>query len=139
MTGLTFLTTAIGFQILLQNSKSLNVYNSAILCICMMVLLGFVDDVLGLRWRYKIILPIFAVYPLLIAYNGQTSIIIPNIISKYIGISIINLGMFYKLYMMLFSVFTTNAINIYAGINGIEIGQSIISASAIGICNIFVN
>lgn len=28
--------------------------------------------------------------------------------------------------MMNFGIFTTNAINIYAGINGIEVGQSIV-------------
>ena len=32
--------------------------------------------------------------------------------------------------MMLLAVFCTNAINIYAGINGLEAGQSLVIASA---------
>lgn len=35
--------------------------------------------------------------------------------------SIVNLGMLYLVYMGLLAVFCTNAINIYAGINGLEV------------------
>jgi UDP-N-acetylglucosamine--dolichyl-phosphate N-acetylglucosaminephosphotransferase len=45
--------------------------------------------------------------------------------------SIINLGLWYSLYMGMLSVFCTNAINIYAGINGLEAGQSFVIACAI--------
>ena len=38
--------------------------------------------------------------------------------------AIINLGVFYLVYMGVLAVFCTNAINIYAGINGLEAGQS---------------
>ena len=31
---------------------------------------GFSDDVLDLRWRYKLILPTIATLPILIAYSG---------------------------------------------------------------------
>ena len=40
------------------------------------VLLGFMDDVLNIRWRYKLILPFFASLPLLIAYDGIILLII---------------------------------------------------------------
>ena len=36
-----------------------------------MILLGFMDDVLDIKWRYKLILPLFASLPLLIAYTGE--------------------------------------------------------------------
>ena len=36
-----------------------------------MVLLGLMDDVLDIKWRYKLILPLFASLPLLIAYTGK--------------------------------------------------------------------
>jgi UDP-N-acetylglucosamine--dolichyl-phosphate N-acetylglucosaminephosphotransferase len=36
----------------------------------MVVLLGFVDDVVELKWRYKLVVPIVASLPLLIAYKG---------------------------------------------------------------------
>ena len=45
--------------------------------------------------------------------------------------SIINLGLFYLLYMGLLAVFCTNAINIHAGINGLEVGQSYIIGCAV--------
>lgn len=40
--------------------------------------------------------------------------------------AIVNLGILYLLYMGMLAVFCTNAINIYAGINGLEAGQSYI-------------
>jgi len=38
--------------------------------------------------------------------------------------AIVNLGLLYLIYMGMLAVFCTNAINIYAGINGLEAGQS---------------
>lgn len=40
--------------------------------------------------------------------------------------AIIELGVFYLVYMAMLSVFCTNAINIYAGINGLEAGQAFV-------------
>ena len=51
-------------------------------------------------------------------------------------VNLANLGWFYLLYMSLLSVFTTNAINIYSGINGLEAGQSYIIAIFIIIHNV---
>jgi UDP-N-acetylglucosamine--dolichyl-phosphate N-acetylglucosaminephosphotransferase len=157
-------------------------YNSALTSVCFMVLLGFMDDVLDLPWRAKLILPTIASLPLLITYTGPTSIVVPKPLrgllvnasmsassssSSYflkttasamgkkaaaaaatnkMGVltllgraidsvpyvtvdaeasgAIINLGVFYLVYMGVLAVFCTNAINIYAGINGLEAGQS---------------
>ena len=46
------------------------------------------------------------------------------------------LGPLYYVYMGLLSVFCTNSINIYAGLNGLEVGQSLIIASAIVVHNL---
>lgn len=46
------------------------------------------------------------------------------------------LGFLYYIYMGMLAVFCTNAINILAGINGLEVGQSIVIASSIIIFNI---
>lgn len=40
-------------------------------------------------------------------------------------------GGIYKLYMFLLAVFCTNSINIHAGINGLEVGQTAVIASAV--------
>jgi len=74
-----------------------------------------------LKWRYKLIVPTIATFPLLVAYNGVTSIIVPKFLRHFIGNSI-DLGLIYRIYMGSLAVFCTNSINIYAGINGIEVG-----------------
>lgn len=45
-------------------------------------------------------------------------------------------GVLYYVYMGMLAVFCTNAINILAGINGIEAGQSLVIAASIIIFNI---
>lgn len=45
-------------------------------------------------------------------------------------------GILYYVYMGMLAVFCTNAINILAGINGIEAGQSLVIAASIIIFNI---
>ncbi|CAN0307620.1 unnamed protein product, partial [Scytosiphon promiscuus] len=53
-------------------------YLSALLSICFMTFLGFTDDVLDLPWRYKLLLPTVATLPLLCAYDGSTSVVVPR-------------------------------------------------------------
>jgi UDP-N-acetylglucosamine--dolichyl-phosphate N-acetylglucosaminephosphotransferase len=89
------------------------------------VLLGFIDDLVDLKWRYKFIVPTIATYPLLVAYNGLTSVIVPKFLRHIVGHSV-DLGLLYRIYMGSLAVFCTNSINIYAGINGLEVGQSFI-------------
>lgn len=85
------------------------------------VFLGFADDVLDLAWRYKLILPPIASLPVIVAYTGVTDIVLPKFLRGYMG-NTMNLGPLYYLYMTMLATFNTNAINIYAGINGIEVG-----------------
>ena len=96
--------------------------------ICMMVLLGFTDDVLDVRWSVKISLSFLATLPLLVAFNGPTNIIVPLPFRGFsmFGFTVnysIDLGILYLVYMALLAVFCTNSINILAGINGLEVGQ----------------
>jgi UDP-N-acetylglucosamine--dolichyl-phosphate N-acetylglucosaminephosphotransferase len=84
-------------------------------------LLGFIDDVIDLKWRYKLIVPTVATFPLLVAYNGLTSVVVPKMLTPLLGHNI-DLGILYRMYMGSLAVFCTNSINIYAGINGIEVG-----------------
>jgi UDP-N-acetylglucosamine--dolichyl-phosphate N-acetylglucosaminephosphotransferase len=103
-----------------------------------MIFLGFADDVLDLKWRDKLILPTVASLPLLMVYFAtfnSTTIIVPKPIRFIIGYDL-NLGVLYYVYMGMLAVFCTNAINIYAGINGIEVGQSLVIAFSILISNI---
>ena len=140
-------------------------YNAAMLAVGFMVLLGFADDVLDLPWRYKIFLPMVASLPLLLNYHaggGGTTIIVPRPLRSFFaasdgsgltvlgslierlgiagidalhGARTVDLGLLYLVYMGMLAVFATNAINIYAGINGLEAGQSLV----IGIAILFAN
>ncbi len=151
--GTVFLMCTIGFQLLYARTfAEMCVYNSALFSICFMIFLGFTDDTLNLKWRYKLILPAIASLPLLAAYNGNTALYVPegmfrdvlwdksqdtiSIIGSWLNHifvvdvdakgAIVELGFFFLIYMGLLAIFCTNAINIYAGINGLEVGQAYI-------------
>ncbi|XP_057467331.1 uncharacterized protein LOC130756765 [Actinidia eriantha] len=136
--GIVFLVLAILFQYFNFTSDSnwLVEYNAALASICFMMLLGFVDDVLDVPWRVKLLLPSIAALPLLMAYAGHTTIIIPKPLVPYLGLEVLDLGWIYKLYMWLLAIFCTNSINIHAGLNGLEVGQTVVISSAILIHNV---
>ena len=53
-----------------------------------MILLGFADDVLDLRWRHKLFLPTIATLPLLMVYlvsGGLTLIVVPKPLRAVFG------------------------------------------------------
>lgn len=134
-----FMITSICSQLLFSNDPvKLLEYNSGLFSICMMTFLGFVDDVLNLKWRYKMVLPVFAALPTLVSYSGGTQTIVPLLQfgKDYSARVLIDLGYFYYLYMLCLTVFCTNSINIYAGVNGLEVGQSIIISVSIIMYNI---
>ncbi|KAI0510579.1 hypothetical protein KFK09_011184 [Dendrobium nobile] len=136
--GIVYLVIAILFQHFnfTADSNWLVEYNAALACICFMTLLGFVDDVLDVPWRIKLVLPSFAALPLLMAYAGHTSIVIPKPLAQFVGVAFLDLGWIYKLYMGMLAVFCTNSINIHAGLNGLEAGQTVVIAAAILIHNV---
>lgn len=61
-------------------------------------------------------------FPLLVAYQGLTSVIVPKMLRSWTGIHVLDVGPLYYIYMAMLAIFMTNGINIYAGINGIEVG-----------------
>lgn len=111
-------------------SNSLS-YIAAITSIFAMLMLGFIDDCYDLRWRYKLMFPFAASIPLLsvyyYSYHDRTTVLVPQILASYLEVDTnLNLGIFYYIFMLMFVIFCTNAINIYAGINGLEVGQTIV-------------
>ncbi|CAG9763011.1 unnamed protein product [Ceutorhynchus assimilis] len=113
-------------------------YILALLSICCMLLLGFADDVLDVPWRQKLLLPTIASLPLLMVYYvsfNTTNIIVPKPLQDYLGLSI-DIGLIYYVYMGMLAVFCTNAINILAGVNGLEAGQSVVIAISIALFNL---
>lgn len=111
-------------------------YNAALATICFMLFLGFVDDVLDIPWRSKLILPACAALPLIVAYRGGSTIVIPKPVRHLLfGLDLLELGIIYKLYMLMMTIFCTNSINILAGINGLEAGQSFIIGCSVLLFN----
>ena len=139
VSGVVYMITIILVQLMysfaISSRCELVEINAALHSICFMLFLGFADDTVDLPWRYKLILPTIATLPLLCAYGGGTDVIVPKVL-RWLLPRVVELGWVYKLYMLLLAVFTSNAINIYAGINGLEAGQSFIIAIAIAIHNI---
>lgn len=96
------------------------------------------------------VLPTFASVPLLAIYSGATEVVVPVILRPYLGNTLelsnstyynkVNdflaiTGYLYYVYLGMLAIFCTNAINIYAGLNGLEVGQSIIIGCAVLIHN----
>eukprot|EP01017_Pseudomicrothorax_dubius_P019323 TRINITY_DN2122_c0_g1_i2.p1 TRINITY_DN2122_c0_g1~~TRINITY_DN2122_c0_g1_i2.p1 ORF type:complete len:143 (+),score=22.33 TRINITY_DN2122_c0_g1_i2:323-751(+) len=67
---------------------------AALLSICLIILLGFVDDVIDLPWRYKLIIPPIASIPLLVTYSGSTIILLPKLVRPFLG-KTLDLGFLY--------------------------------------------
>ena len=133
---MVFLVCISAFEVLFYERFS--DYSHAIVSVCLMAFLGFADDVLDLRWAVKIALSGWATMPLLISYvqsGAPTNVILPKPLRVYFGLDV-ELGPLYLLYMILWAIFCTNSINIYAGVNGLEVGQSVVIAVAILVHNL---
>ncbi|KAL8271262.1 hypothetical protein Esti_004828 [Eimeria stiedai] len=198
-----FLSAATAGQLVLdrhyQRVRSLVEYPAALLGATSMGFLGFADDALALPWRVKLLLPLLAAAPILAAYSGNTTIVLPAQVYSLLrgsyaaagavgenvhaalaqpwealesmqqqqqdgtspvhlpvaeavkdhwshvglrgtdrsgGWVLVEVGVLYYVYMTLLTIFCTNAINIYAGINGLEVGQSVIIAAFVCVHNL---
>ncbi|KAJ3066163.1 tunicamycin resistance protein, partial [Podochytrium sp. JEL0797] len=110
-------------------------YLAGLLSLFSMLFLGFVDDVVDIKWRVKIWMPLIACIPLLLVYMvtyNVTHIVVPIPFRGLFGLgNIVDLGVLYYGYMAALCIFATNAINIIAGLNGVEGIQCLVIACAI--------
>ncbi|VDL74301.1 unnamed protein product [Nippostrongylus brasiliensis] len=119
---------------------------SALISICTAILLGFADDVLDLKWRHKLVFPTLSSLPILMVYyvsGSSTTVVIPSLVrsllSSVIGSDVpnsIDISILYYVFMCMVVVFCTNAINILAGVNGLESGQAIVIALSVVVFNV---
>ena len=108
----------------------LALYLSAIMSLQSVVILGIGDDLFDIRWRHKLFIPAFASIPMLVVYFvdfGVTKVVVPRPLQAYVG-ELVDLGWLYYGYMAAIAIFCPNSINILAGINGIEVSQSLVIA-----------
>ena len=52
------------------------------------------------------------------------------------GSEFVELGVLFYLFLMVLAVFSTHAINILAGVNGLEVGQAVVVAVAVFVLNV---
>ena len=71
------------------------------------------------------------------AYGGGTGIAVPLPLQSLGLPGYLELGVLYKVYMVMLVVFCTNAINILAGVNGLEAGQTFVIACAVMFHNLW--
>ncbi|GIZ43192.1 hypothetical protein CKM354_000643000 [Cercospora kikuchii] len=110
-------------------------YGFAYSTLSSVVILGILDDTFDMRWRHKFFIPAFAALPMLGLYFvdfGVTHVVVPLPLRSYLG-ELIDLGALYYAYMAAISIFCPNSINILAGVNGIEVGQSLVIALLIAL------
>jgi UDP-N-acetylglucosamine--dolichyl-phosphate N-acetylglucosaminephosphotransferase len=113
------------------NEPTINIM-AAITSILIIAFLGFIDDILELRWRYKILLPLFASFPLMVARAGNTTMILPII-------GLVDFGPIYTwLLIPIAMTGMANMTNMLAGFNGLEAGLGLINSIAIVIFGILM-
>uniref|UniRef100_A0A915DT57 UDP-N-acetylglucosamine--dolichyl-phosphate N-acetylglucosaminephosphotransferase n=1 Tax=Ditylenchus dipsaci TaxID=166011 RepID=A0A915DT57_9BILA len=112
---------------------------AGLISICTSILLGFADDMLDLKWRHKLLFPTLSSMPLLLVYfisKNSTAMLLPSFLQDLVGKTYIDFGLLFYVYIVLLVIFCMNAINIIAGINGVEVGQSVVIASSVAVFNV---
>ncbi|KJH52163.1 glycosyltransferase, group 4 family [Dictyocaulus viviparus] len=139
----------IGSELEFPYSKFL-AFLSGLISICTAILLGFADDVFDLKWRHKLVFPTLSSLPILMVYyvsGNSTTIFVPPVVRTVVSpifpsstVSLIptsiDIQFLYYVFMCMVVVFCTNAINILAGVNGLECGQAIVVATSVALFNI---
>ena len=134
--GIIYLTTVIIFHNLGVGANDTWPFYSGVLTIAFSLILGFSDDICELRWRTKLFLSTLPALVLASMYDGGSVVLLPKPFQSSVGTTLIDLGYLYQTCLFLLTIFFPNSINILAGINGLEVGQSIIIAVAVIIDNI---
>jgi len=86
-------------------------------CTLLGLWIGALDDIIDIRWRTKLLMSTCIYIPL---FQQTTTILLFG--------NVLELGILYHVYIILWCIWCGNSINIYAGINGIECGQCLIIA-----------
>ena len=96
---------------------------SAVVTILGVGFIGLVDDYLNIPQKYKVFLPALAGLPLAFAFLDRTWFWIPLV-------GRVNLGVLYPLVLIPIGIAAaSNLTNMYAGLNGLEVGCGLITCS----------
>jgi len=91
--------------------------------------IGLVDDYLSIPQKYKVLLPAFAALPLALAFFGETEFYRTDFWIPFYGY--VPLGILYPLVLIPVGVTAAaNLTNMYAGLNGLEMGSGLMACSS---------
>ncbi|MBM3281774.1 MAG: UDP-N-acetylglucosamine--dolichyl-phosphate N-acetylglucosaminephosphotransferase [Candidatus Diapherotrites archaeon] len=111
---------------------------AAMLTIVLMGLLGIVDDIIGwkkgIRQYQHALIPIFAALPIMVLPQtiGNTGVDVP-----FVGF--VHFGILYSILLVPFAITgASNAVNMLAGLNGLEAGMSLLNALALLVVGLII-
>lgn len=112
-----------GMLYLIASGADLVVYLAALSSILLVSLLGLLDDIINLPQAVRALLPVFAAAPLMAVAAGDSTMAFPLL-------GVVNLGIWYQLLAIPVGVTgAANAINMVAGLNGLEAGMTSLMAA----------
>lgn len=122
---------AIGFDTftgdLFSNALKIQELFAVLAMILLIGLIGIIDDLMHIRQSIKAIFPFFAAIPLAAIEAGYTIIKVP-----FIGH--VDFKIFYPLFIVPLSVtVASNAVNMLAGFNGLEVGMGLMATGALSV------
>jgi UDP-N-acetylglucosamine--dolichyl-phosphate N-acetylglucosaminephosphotransferase len=111
-----------GMLYLVAFGQELVIYLAAFSSILLVSLLGLLDDIIDLPQAIRAILPVFAAAPLVAIKAGVSTMVFPII-------GLVDFGILFQLLIIPVGVTgAANAINMVAGLNGLEAGMSSLMA-----------
>jgi len=93
--------------------------------------IGLVDDVYKTRWRIKVLTPLIGGVPLAVMRLGRTTMSTPFGIIYFEEFGLVGLILFYCFITPFIVTACANAVNMFAGLNGLEAGSTAIMALAL--------
>ena len=92
---------------------------------------GFIDDVYETRWRVKVLTPLIGGVPLAAMQLHRTTISMPFGILDFAAFGLLGLIFLYWVVVPFIVTACANAVNMFAGLNGLEAGSTLIIAVAL--------
>jgi UDP-N-acetylglucosamine--dolichyl-phosphate N-acetylglucosaminephosphotransferase len=109
------------------SSVSLAALLACLSTVLIVALIGIFDDLISIRQIFKAFMPIFAALPLMAIKIGDSTMGVP-----FLGR--VNFGIFYPLVLVPLGITgATNAFNMLAGFNGLEVGLGIVCMTSVSI------
>jgi len=112
-----------------------NVINKEIIGTAATILLasfiGFVDDIYETRWRIKVLSPLLGGGPLAVMRLGRPAMLTPFGLLDFAALGLIGLFFYYAIVLPFVVTASANAVNMFAGLNGLEAGSSVLMTLAL--------